>query len=444
MQKFKHMLLNFSIKKSFDTIILAILMLFPLLPIKKLPILLYLLIIYIVVSKRNTLKINIKQISLRPILIISGWYLISLFAFFYTDNTPAYFKISIRNIPFIAIPFLIIYGFKDINLKQLNTLFKTLILFALVQIIILYFGITRGANYFLNENIPYFNFFENIKRFFVHTPNELLGFFKWQPNRSFLFFHKAYFSILNLTCIVFLFKKTTEPSSLKKKILIILLIGVFLGSIFFVFSMPNIILLPIIFTIMFFKNIKKHRKPIYIASIGMFLICFTYSQSPGAKRYMNIQHKKTSTFLNSITELWNNPSSVAINNGRIRSFTCALDLIKKNALFGIGEGDTKKLLLNCYKEKGFLTQYKEEHNTHNYYLNLLISGGLVQLFLFLLMFAYALRIAYNKQNLLLACFMIIILFNLLFENLFSRVYGIFLFTIIFSLLIKTSYSKKTA
>lgn len=430
------MLNNLIQKSSKDIYVLSLLMSFPILTVSKLPLLLYALILYVLVLKRKIFAYNFTKSNIKLLLIISLWVVFSFITFFYSENLNRYSITIIRILPFIFFPFFILFGFKTISKNDLSILFKVLIFFMLIKIFIVYLGIVEGSNHFYNEKISAFNLIDNAKRFLIHTPNQLIGNYKWQPNRPIMYFHKAYFSILLLVCITYLLYKIIISNRKAYKLIGIIILLVFNAVLLFLFSFPNIILLFIIYCFFIFREFKKSSKLLIIMVSSVILLTTFYCLSPGGNNYINIQQKKLSIYIKSFEKQIQNPNSIVINNARIRSANCALENINKNLIFGYGEGDVNEVLLGCYNQKKFLTQLKERHNTHNYYLDRLLSGGLIMLTLFLLMFLTLFRMAIKNKDILSFIILFIFAFNLFFENVFSVAYGVFMFNILSTICLK--------
>ncbi|WP_296319188.1 O-antigen ligase family protein [Winogradskyella sp.] len=107
-------------------------------------------------------------------------------------------------------------------------------------------------------------------------------------------------------------------------------------------------------------------------------------------------------------------------SSRVEIAKCSYEISKESFLFGIGVGDVKNRLNECYlqKECNDCTNL----NSHNYYMNILLSSGVLGLALFI--FSYAKIILYSKgTNKELLMILLIILFSMLFENIYSRMWG---------------------
>nr|WP_230680385.1 O-antigen ligase family protein [Pontibacter sp. 172403-2] len=107
---------------------------------------------------------------------------------------------------------------------------------------------------------------------------------------------------------------------------------------------------------------------------------------------------------------------------------------------------TQDKLNNCYKEESINKTYwawiyesKENFNTHNEYLNMLLSYGILGLILLLALFLYLFFKSRKEADLAAQFFVIVFAFNCFTENLLARQDSIFIFCICAAIII---YYKK--
>jgi len=111
-------------------------------------------------------------------------------------------------------------------------------------------------------------------------------------------------------------------------------------------------------------------------------------------------------------------------NERIAIWECALTTIKSHPFFGVGLGDKKDELMNGYMKKGFLFGLITGKNTHNNYLDILMSMGGIVFIIFLLGFfilpiSYCIKYSDWYGMVILLSFM----FALFSENYMDRTIG---------------------
>ena len=92
------------------------------------------------------------------------------------------------------------------------------------------------------------------------------------------------------------------------------------------------------------------------------------------------------------------------------------------------------LLLNEYKKRNMVVSYREQFNTHNQYLSILIKFGIVGLIAFLLALGYFYYLALKNENFVYLSFLIFITLGFFTENIIDANKGIFFFAFFNTLL----------
>lgn len=101
-------------------------------------------------------------------------------------------------------------------------------------------------------------------------------------------------------------------------------------------------------------------------------------------------------------------------------------IVGENFLFGYGLGDVEPLINNCIKTFRTDTLFiGKQYNTHSGFLYYFLNGGLINIVLYILFYAYMITSAIAKNNILLFLISIVILGNNLFENFSNLVLGAF-------------------
>lgn len=126
---------------------------------------------------------------------------------------------------------------------------------------------------------------------------------------------------------------------------------------------------------------------------------------------------------------------------RIMVWKSAIEIIKKNPLFGVGIGDVRTELVKEYRRTGEDKLEMERLNAHNQFLEVLLEGGLVGFAILLLIFGSLIFIAINEKNLLLGLFIIMIIIFFMFETILYRFAGVSFFPLFSFLLLYVSGQK---
>ena len=129
-------------------------------------------------------------------------------------------------------------------------------------------------------------------------------------------------------------------------------------------------------------------------------------------------------------------------NARLAIWTCTLDAIKNNPVVGYGIGDTEKALRKAYEVKGFTFGLRNNFNTHNQYLDILLNAGIIGLLLIVGAWCKVLHLAKINNNQLLFVFLLISMLVMLTENILNRNQGVFFFSFFISLFSLFNFNKK--
>lgn len=130
------------------------------------------------------------------------------------------------------------------------------------------------------------------------------------------------------------------------------------------------------------------------------------------------------------------------SNTRAAIWACALEVWRAQPILGTGVGDKKDELKKKFEEKKFWFALHTNKNTHNQYLDVLMSLGLTGLLIFILCyFIYPLWIFIKqKQGFAIMVFLLLAL-CLITENMFGRYQGIVLIALILPLASKIEAAK---
>jgi hypothetical protein len=120
---------------------------------------------------------------------------------------------------------------------------------------------------------------------------------------------------------------------------------------------------------------------------------------------------------------------------RFGIYTCCWKLFRKSPMIGYGVGDVQDELNLCYLENIDGNVYQKfNFNTHNEYLQVLLTGGMAALFLFLLSLAWPIYISIRKGCFLLFALNGFIMICFLTENVIGRHDGVIFYGLFNSIL----------
>lgn len=142
---------------------------------------------------------------------------------------------------------------------------------------------------------------------------------------------------------------------------------------------------------------------------------------------------------NRFIELLNKESfeQVDIKNStsiRFYILKCSIKMAIEEPLFGHGLGDVQNELDLRYNINETIFP-SNKYNSHNQYLFVWLSSGIIGLIFFLLFLYYIFNVAVKSQDYFLLSILILFLVSFLFENILSRQSGVILFSFLLNLLV---------
>jgi O-antigen ligase len=361
------------------------------------------LISVIILIKHKTYKrINKKEILI--ILILSLYYIFLIINYFLSGFDKAIFKFLETDILMLLFPFLIILNKNFIISEVLKNSLITFFISNVLLSLICWFKILKTGYFLLLEQDNYYqpvfrNLFSDTTR--IHLPN--LGlFFAFSIFIGFFLIikynHKFYIKILLLlSCFLLLFSIVTFSARM---------------------SLLTVVL---IFIYLIYSRIKSKVARLLLSIIILSASVILILNAPIKKRFIEVMNTK----LELPSEKLNNKSHLV--NFRYGIYYCGYNIMKESFLFGIGKENISKQMNNCYKSftySNFDDFEKKDYNTHNQYLDTIISFGV---FGFIILFVSLFFGFYQNINELYKVFLFIIFMALLTENLFERQIGVMLY-----------------
>jgi len=237
--------------------------------------------------------------------------------------------------------------------------------------------------------------------------------------------HPTYLSFIILFALLsyLVLKKNLYNGRTKVLLTIFLVLYLFLLS--SRVGLATLIILSVIYTTKYLKNIHW----IYKSLIVSLIILFFFSNSRSKEVLVKTKELVLGESIINPKDMWSDP--------RIMIWDSSLDLILKKEilLFGLGISESKQEELNAmYKEKGYLYPFKSAFNTHNQFLDIYLSLGVIGFLSFIGIFNMFYKGRHIGSNLI---FFIILLFSFLFfENMFSRFIGSFSITLFYAIVLK--------
>lgn len=367
----------------------------PLIPGSKKGVLILLLLMLSLIS---FIKSNDKKIDYKSFIINTSLYIFYLFSLFYTENLIKGIKIITETrlsaflLPLI---FLLLSTNKSLSSKKIITKFKSVFIYSTFLLSIIYFlyipFVEVSANPFFD--FPSVYFFRNTIK-----------------NLPILGLDPIYYSLYLGVSIIFIL--TNKWENKKTKILFTI---TFFMALFVISSKMTIIALLLISFIYFIKKTKTFTK-IIIISLGFVLLIGIYNIPTINTRAKELINPKT--FIE-----YDRHNSTSI---RINIIKCSTNIVSNNIIFGVGVGDVKDKLIDCYKDISNDFVFNR-YNSHNQYISILLSTGVIGFIFFIYFLYYNFNISRGSIDNSFFYILFFYCINFISENILERQNGIILF-----------------
>jgi len=243
-----------------------------------------------------------------------------------------------------------------------------------------------------------------------------------------VFMHPSYFSIHLILSIYFIYDKLFLKKSIetrKGKIVNYSLLVFFLIMILLIQARGTIVAIVIIsaYEIIVLFLTKKDTK--LKIGLSILVVLFVLLVSGSFTRFFTLKEGISKGSYGQLKK----------ENVRIQLWEKAIEVIKKNVLFGVGTGDIKDELMAKYDSH--LKEYAKGnyYNCHNEFLETMIKLGIPGIgILIIMLFAPFLWEKNYQQNRILLIFCLLIAIHFLFESMLERLHGVVFFSYFYSFL----------
>jgi len=371
---------------------------FPIIPnkLKGLPVIVLFLISIFLFLKKKEYKLNLKKV-----LTYASIYIFYIISLLYSSSLDKIDKTLTTRISLLIFPLL--FGLANTTIKAISEKEKQFFLWTYFTVSILYCGMIVYYFYqigFITQKV-------SINLFYSHLTNRM-----WFINQ-----HPIYASIFVSIGLLFGIKLLYSESSIKYKIVIVIGLVTLFSMLLFL-SRKGVLLATILATIplvLYFQNYYNYKNLL----LGIIIVSLMFFISPMTqKRFKEVFN------LSSYTKV-ENTNSTSIRYG---IYQCALKKIKEKPIFGHGIGDVKNELNECYS-KASSVLLKGKYNSHNQYLSILLSNGIVGLIIFISFLFINFRKAILQNNQLFFSLLTFFSIIMLFENILERQSGVILFSL---------------
>lgn len=351
-----------------------------------------------------------------------------------------------RVLPLLLIP-LVFFLKKSISRQLLKRCLIIFVVanFAFIIALYIYFinNYFLGCHYEMALLPTYFKL-----KYLYNVPFFQLMWCSEQVDYSYIFIHKVYnsmFLLFSNFCIIFLFKKFDIQKGLKY--FLIFSFAIFTIMIVNMISLVNMSLIIVLLPLFLILNLKNSKKKLGlgIVTIIYVLAVFLLFVNKGSVGFI----KKEVKWVFNNTNTTDTDKIEISNILEYRYFInkSGIQLINKNLFLGVGIGDSLDALKDNYLQQNenneiYQFLYDNDMNSHNQFITYMISGGLVLFIIFLILLFHRVKVEVINRNYLYLFFLIIVVFNLCFESMFMRMYGILFYSLFSALLFNLNYNMK--
>ena len=248
------------------------------------------------------------------------------------------------------------------------------------------------------------------------------------------FMHTAYFSMYLLFAISIIIVFYNKWYKTQKSIIYSSYAFIFIFSICIILcsSKIGIISFLIIIIILFYY---KFKSKINLKNIGLFITSLLIIGIT-LNKFLPNSFDRFNSLTNIISKQKDKKSSES-TTVRLLIWEQSIILIKNNFLLGTGVGDANDELYKRYNSNGLEGAYAKKLNAHNQFLQTFIGIGLFGFILLCIISIGQIFIAYNKKNILMFVFFIIISLNFFVESMLQTSAGVLFFVFFFCLINKS-------
>lgn len=217
----------------------------------------------------------------------------------------------------------------------------------------------------------------------------------------------------------------------------ILLLGFFLLTMLLLAARMQIgifILGVILIFLEYFRKQNKIWQGIFWSIVGVSILITAILLTPNTrKRFSFLWDKQERIVLDkkqdhSLGRNWDGASL------RFAQWTCGLELIKRNWLWGVGTGDGQDELQKVYDEyKFYFASQYNRYNAHNQFFEIWIALGIIGLLAWLTLFMIPLPMLWQQKNYLALSIWLLLFFSAFTESYLQRNYGVIVFAIFYGI-----------
>lgn len=233
--------------------------------------------------------------------------------------------------------------------------------------------------------------------------------------------HPTYFTAILIFCSAYSLERVFK----EKKYIELFYVSIFVLITFLLLTKINIVfIILLLFSVLLFRSGLSLQRKILAFTFLLASTVILLVYVPGI----------SNRFREMITKYNVPPVGLdhSSTNIRVAIYTCSLKIADENLITGVGYNYISEELLNCYKENYNSSFYaKKSYLTHNYFMYILVSGGIFSFLAFLYYVGLVILVTYKINYFILNIFLLNILVICLSEDFFYRQFGLFYFSLIY-------------
>ncbi len=399
---------------------IALLILIALFPIYKMAVISITIILFVVISvylffRKRTFFRNKKQ-KLKFFLLTTGFYFWMALSLLYSSNVERGLSELQHGLSLVILPLVIFFFIDRISKK----------IFDIICVVFI------GANFLLVLYLQYHFYIENLYDRLGSITFYNLPFRERVTSLPFKDLNPTYLSMWFLFCVLlltyFLFNMKRKDNFILKSLAIVLIFAFFSTTIL-LSSRITILAFVVALIVYMFLRIKKVLHKVIMISTTVLIFCIMVFNISFLKSRLIDEFK--------VTEIA--PPKGNLHNSvniRVGIYTCSWQLVKSNWLLGFGIGDVQNQLNACYDTFETDAYRITVYNSHNQFLHIIMSSGILGLLLFIMMFYNQFKLAWSTKDYLYITFMVFMLICFLTENILVRIHGVLFFAYFNTIFIK--------
>lgn len=352
--------------------------------------------IYKILISKKSLK---RLLDYRPIIFL---FILNIWGLVFSEDIVKGIQNVEKSLSMIVMPIIFIGLYKNQYLFKIRFFPKVMVASVLITSVVYLVMALYHSIDFVNGHLTFNPYYRKI------TQNNDLILNHFYYSDLVAFSHTTYFALYLCFSILILFESVLKKGFRLTDSLYIafLFVMVYLTSSKVGFIVAAIIL----FSFIFFQ---LRSKPLYILLIIVGLGCMSPILVAKNHRFKKLLE----------TTIQNDKISFE-KMPRFITWSHSLRVIKNNLWLGVGTGDSQIELINSYRTDNRVYGHQYKFNSHNQYLDYTIKFGFVGFLSIIYLGLYTLVKKYGGNNYLFRCFVLVVGFNFIFENMLSLFHGV--------------------